>query len=196
MHSPRPIPCSGNQGQQSGLQSPGPDKMQRLVRDRQDVKMAQQHLKLSQGPADPWTAGPQGQPGGRPVQTHLSWRCFVASALCSSSMTRLGGSGRWTVVRCGDPVGVESCPRRGGSALFTPGPCKSTAWPGRGRSQRDSHTHTGPRGRGRTPPPAQPDPGMSLSLRPRGLPLWDRAVGRQGQAVGCWGRRPSCLASA
>lgn len=61
---------------------------------------------------------------------HLSWRCLVASALCSSSMTRLGGSGRWTVVRCGDPVGVDSCPRRGGSALFPPGPWKSAVWPG------------------------------------------------------------------
>lgn len=71
---------------------------------------------------------------------HLSWRCFVASALCSSSMTRLGGSGRWTAVRCGDPVGVDSCPRRGGSELFTPGPWKSTAWPGHGDSQHARET--------------------------------------------------------
>lgn len=72
----------------------------------------------------------RGSPGGSLARgAHLSWRCLVASALCSSSMTRLGGSGRWTAVRCGDPVGVDSCPRRGGSVPFGPGPWKSTAWP-------------------------------------------------------------------
>lgn len=46
----------------------------------------------------------------RSVNPHLSCRCLVASARCSSSMMQVGGNSGCMLPRCGEPVGVDIRP--------------------------------------------------------------------------------------